>query len=760
MKPNKAFLIIFSVILTFGLLLGGVYFYISKTLTPETVRQLIVDKLQDSFPKAKVEVGTVDFRFGTSIDFVITEIEVKTDHPLFAFENARVKIPIWAILKGGGIVELDVAGPKMNWTSTTSGSNWSAAMEGVEGKSVETKNPPKSEVQSSENSKPEVLPAFLLASRLNVKLRETKITYNLSKKDRGEILISKLLVKELGLDNPAAFEIDTQFQMQNEVDKNIMAHILMIGEVDFKKLLSEEKIGLVVVATVSKVGGTALGAIAIPDMRSEVKAEISKKGDVTGNAKLSFKNSTFVSNFEVNSKHSKLGPLNGTFFLQDFIEIYGEQIPNLNAAKSQLTLSGDIKILKDDIVPNINWTIAPNLNYSLAPNASLGLSGKGTIIANDFNADIDARIFQGTVATKLKVILPALKNFDIQKISTLKINVDIADLVIQKSDLESLIASKPKTSEPPQNKSTPDEKRAVSKPKDETPLIAPFDLKLSLNNIQVIDNLIAGQGKVSLERSGILKNNLDLNVGKGKLSQKFSGKIYPEFNGGLDLDIRNIQGNIINPFLPANMGEVQGVVNGSINSKFKQVNEITQYDAKFSISATEGKISKIDPSVWLNDIISSLGPIAPKVKDYATKVKIEPDFSLLTISGSANQNLINIKKLFFKGVKDKFEINGSGYIAQQVDKNSELLVTYKDYDGNLSDFLKKEIKDEILPLRLAGLGMNLKPDTNYTLKKLSKSFMKNKGKDKIKEELKKVQDKLLKGDEGKKINKLLKGIFQ
>src|SRR5690606_22469337 len=106
MKPNKALLIIAVVYAAFAILLCVVYFYISTRLTPEQVRELTTQALRESFPKANVEVGEVSFNFSTSIEFLISKVRVANEIPLFSLENAKFKIPLWAILKGGGVVEL------------------------------------------------------------------------------------------------------------------------------------------------------------------------------------------------------------------------------------------------------------------------------------------------------------------------------------------------------------------------------------------------------------------------------------------------------------------------------------------------------------------------------------------------------------------------------------------------------------------------------------------------------------------------------
>lgn len=727
MKPNKVFLIIGTVFLTFGLLLGGVYFYVSKTLTPEKVRTVIVDLLQTEFPTAKVSVGSVNFNFSTSIEFVINTISVEKDGPLFTLEDAKVKIPLWAILKGGGVVEFDVVGPSFNWRQIKESNNWQNAMKTTES----------AEVSKSEESQIfEVLPAFLLTSRLNIKLRDTKVFYEFNKNEKGSLIINKLLVKELGFENPAAFEIDTRLEVENESLGNSSAQILIIGETGLGRLISEKRLSLIAVATVTKIKTPKLLKLAIPDLRADIKADIVNNTDINGGIKLTFKNSMASANFSQDSSGHKLTNIIINLLAQDALEISGQTLPALTIGKAQVSILGDLSYEQDSFNQNISWQLSPAVNYTLSPGIVASVTSTGKIEGNKIAAKIEAQTLQGKISASLAT---TISDFKFKELPIIGLDIMANDLVFEKNQLDS-ISNKTKSN---------NESNTSSKP-----FILPVNLKLKANNIKALDSIVNGTGDLVVNNKFDVVSNLNFKVGSGTLAVSMKAAALPVVTGQVNVKMDDFPGNVVNPFVPKSLGSIDGLVDAKKTVKFKYIDDLLTYQASFDSTIRNCKISKIDTAAIIQSVLGDLTKVSPKFSEPISKIKIEPDFSLLRFNGTANEKMIKFKKIHVKAIEDKFELNGSGNLAQIPSLNSELILEYKDSGGNVSEFLQKEVGTSILPLRLHGPGFDLTADKDYTLKKIGNIYMKNKGKD----QLKKAADKLLKNN--KSINKLLKGILE
>lgn len=726
MKPNKVFLIIGTVFLTFGLLLGGVYFYVSKTLTPEKVRTVIVDLLQTEFPTAKVNVGSVNFNFSTSIEFVINTISVEKDGPLFTLEDAKVKIPLWAILKGGGVVEFDVVGPSFSWRQIKESNNWKNAM-----KATGPETSPKSE----DTQILEVLPAFLLTSRLNIKLRDTKVFYEFNKNEKGSLIINKLLVKELGFENPAAFEIDTRLEVENEALGNSSAQILIIGETGLGRLISEKKLSILAVATVTKIKTPKLMNLAIPDLRADIKADITNNSDVNGGIKLTFKNSMASANFSQDSSGHKLSNIIVNLLAQDALEISGQALPDLAIGKAQVSILGDLSYEQNTFNQNISWQLSPAVNYTLSPGIVASVTSTGKIEGNKLAVKVEAQTLQGKISTSLAT---EINDFKFKELPIIDLDIMANDLVFEKNQLDSI-----------SNRKKSNESSAASKP-----FILPMNLNLKANNIKILDSIVNGTGDLTVGRKFDVASNLNLKVGSGTVAVTMKAAALPVVTGLVNVKMDDFPGNVVNPFLPKSLGSIDGLIDAKKTVKFKYVDELLTYQASFDSSIRNCKITKIDTAAIIQSVLGDLTKISPKFAEPISKIKIEPDFSLLRFNGTANEKTIKFKKIHVKAIEDKFEINGSGNLAQIPSLNSELILEYKDSGGNISEFLQKEVGTSILPLRLHGPGFELAADKDYTLKKIGNLYIKNKGKD----QLKKAADKLLKNN--KSINKLLKGILE
>lgn len=690
MKPSKAFLIIATVFLTFALLLGGVYVYVSRTLTPEKMRDLIVAVLDENFPQAEVNVGDVDFKFGTSIDFVIKQIDVNGVAPLFSLRDAHIRIPIWAILKGGGIVELSIASPKINWRQSSEGNNWKLAMAGAT-PSDASMNQSVSEVHAG-------LPAFIMASRLNIKMRDSVITYEFSDKEKGELLISKFLVKEFGFENPAAFEIDTRLQMEEERFGTISSHILLIGEADLHRYVSDKRFSVVTVATISKTLAPQLAPITVPELRSELKLEIATDGLIGGTSKLNLKNSNITFSFKRENGGLSLADIQSNIITQDIIEIAGGGLSRFSAGKSQLNVSGSISRNEGSFAPDLKVELTPGASYAITPSIQSSLSASATL--KDDKAELSALLgfLQGQLEIKATANFRSYLEPLVSKSTKLNLLVQGRNFNIASTDLESFKRDKdqPKSS-------------LVSLFKK----VRLFDSKLNLEleSSFIVSHASTLNAQLVIDHKNNLNSKFEMNIGEGSIKVESKANLLKGISGTAKLVGTKVPGEVFNFLLEEDEGVLAGEIDLNVDTTLRGMAEDHQY--RFEVAASKVRVEKINPVQWFNTVSSETLPLT---KNGPTVDKSE-NFSSITSKGVMRNKVIKLSELKIEDIAKKYVIDGKGNISFLVDGRSELFLNYSS---------EMDIGVDVLPLMLVGNGFNLRPEIEYTIRNLTNKKSRNK----------------------------------
>ena len=87
--------------------LGGAIFYATKVLTPEKLQHYAQAAVEKSMPNATLKLANIELRFGLTIKAYVRDLELKLNEkyqsmPLLKFQEAVIRIPLWAIFTGGG----------------------------------------------------------------------------------------------------------------------------------------------------------------------------------------------------------------------------------------------------------------------------------------------------------------------------------------------------------------------------------------------------------------------------------------------------------------------------------------------------------------------------------------------------------------------------------------------------------------------------------------------------------------------------------
>jgi hypothetical protein len=117
MKPNR--LKILGIVLAALLVLfGGLFYYASTKLRPEEIKRITIEETKKVFPNAEVSLQSVDIGWGFNFKINLQKFSLKTTKDnqsvdMMSVDELVVKVPIWAIITGAGVVEVKLDAPLM-----------------------------------------------------------------------------------------------------------------------------------------------------------------------------------------------------------------------------------------------------------------------------------------------------------------------------------------------------------------------------------------------------------------------------------------------------------------------------------------------------------------------------------------------------------------------------------------------------------------------------------------------------------------------
>lgn len=750
---SKKLLIIASVIgvLSLGIFTGA-YFYAKTLVTPEKVREISLTFLKKTFPKSKIELGKTEINFGLSISVNVDKLSIngpKSD--LVSLQNLTVNIPIFSILTGGGDLTISLNSPNVHYIESGKTNNWSMALASTKKKVKVTK------AEAADNASKKVvkasaiaIPTFLLNSTASLNVENLILHYKLKDGSKGSVNLEKVLFKKIGVKNSSAYEISSKLNYKMKSGESVDLNALLIGQFNLTEIISKQRIETV---SVLKIRNLKLPGVKkeFPEIKAEINTSVEKSGKVQVDSTISFLEKNKVSmNILLNNGSVSIDNINTELLLKDLLEIGDVRIASLSPKSSSINLNGSLKINKKGyITPNLKFSLGPDLTY-VDKNFTTKTTLTGSLVKKSFSAKAEAKILDGTVIFQNVMALdlnnpPSAKN--IPKSNTLLNvqNISITEGLIQ----EMLYKEKlDKTTASASGSSGESDKKEEAAP---VPIIPPGDLTIKMNNVKIGSKPFNLESKINLSPSKIEVSDTSFNFSNGSgTSSAVVNLSKDSTNGVFDFQLKKFDLIALKPFLPENvLSAVLGVFTGKANGKFSLTSKGTSYDVLTNVKATNGELKGLNLGDYIRPILMKIPKVGEK---YATKeIDVDGKFSSLSLNGRFTEKLYTIKSTKFIDSKKYLEVSGNGKVSPHANKRSQFDVVYKDLSGKVSKVLRKEIGRDTVPLRLVGNGFSLKPDIEYTLKKVSKTAIKVQAK----KQVKKFLDK--KGK--KKINKLLKGLF-
>ena len=754
MRRTKVIILV-SVLAFLFLAVGGVFYYASTKISPQEVRKLTLQQLQKAFPRAVIDLGSIDVSLGLHVKLTLQKLEmsvkgqgVQTD--LFAVENVHVEIPIWSILIGTGTIAINLKSPAINYYEFAAENNWSYA-QGKKTLAAPVAQEKKASSQKVETKDSFVVPAFISRVKINIKLEDVGLTYRLKNKSSGSVRLQRFLVKNLNFESPTAFELLSQIDVTPAKNQNLSLEALLIGQFNLADLIKGDKVSSIVVLKLSKIKLSSFPG-EIPEIKTDIKFMADKTGTITGVLETTFGGHNKISaKYSVTDKKIEIKNINTELIVKDLLDIVAFSNSALQAKNSAFRLGGEVVIENSKIKPTLDFSLEPGVGFkhqSITGTSTV----KGSYKKNKLETMLSTKVLDGNIDVRVEGELDVNnKNFDLAKIAPIKINVRLANLKASRSMIQDLLYSNV-----PVKTQTGTEavkgKAESAKHIDLPKIILPAaKINLAVEYLKVDDKDFLAKGLIVMGGNTITTQNLNFSFsgGKGELRHKsiLSSKAITN-NFTFQLQGLNLAG--LGAFLPPMLGGVSGIFSGKAGGDVVLNNraELT-YDLVVDISAKDGAIKGLDLSKKITSIFSSipkLGSLGDKLKG----INIDDGFESLSLDGRFKHDDYHLKKFHFNGIRKMVIVTGSGHLYPlPAARKSAIEADMTLNVAGISELMKKEFGTEVLPTRFTGAGFVLMPDIAYISKKLLAGAAKTQGKKQI--------EKLLKGNgENKAVDKVLK----
>ncbi len=760
MKSNK-FKIIGAIAAIFVVLIAGVVYYASTKLNPEEIRKIAITQTQKVFPNAETNLGSVKINWGLNFKIELHKFSMNTKNPdgkvveMMAVDELIVKVPLWAVLTNGGVIEIQMDKPLMNYAEFPAGNNWTYAMGKKEDKKEEEKT-----AEEKAKAQEDAIELFG-KSKINVKLSDVAVKYALRSNSNGQINISRFLVKGLNFETSTAFEIasDAKFTMS---DLSIVSFsTIAIGEINIADLVKNGSVSSLVIIKVNNVSKTGL-EWKFPEVTTNLNLLLKKDGEISGTVATSFETQNRISADFKMTKEIEISNINVEVILKDIGMIMGlDRAIDLSkaklTAKGKLLYTGDKKIDSD-----LSFNIAPGMGYA-KDGITATTSVDGSFKKKDIYVHVKTDVLSGLVDTVINGEFDPNEKFDIKALKPFDIKLSATRLRIPEKVIQQKLWAKKDPAEVAKEEAEAERIRvAAAKEGKPAPSLPAANVNVNWANINIGGEDFSGRGKIVVASQSIAIDGMTFKFskGSGKLSQTMKMGIKSS-ESNFDLGITDLNLSSFKPFLPPFIENFSGTFSGKVNGSatlFK-ANIPPKYNVNVAVDAKKGEIKKLNISEYIAPLLASI----PLVKDQVSgkEVNIDGNFETLAMKGNFTNAKYALQSFNFIGINKRVEVTGSGDIYPELgaSERSSMDVYFTD-NGKIGDVLQKNLGARVLPVRLVGPGFAMKPEAQFTLSRVAKSAAKTKGVEAVTKIIDKNIDKIVPEKAKEQVKGLLNGLFK
>ncbi|MBC77449.1 MAG: hypothetical protein CME64_15705 [Halobacteriovoraceae bacterium] len=646
--------------------------------------------------------------------------------------------------------------PELNFKVFQDGTNnWSRVLPAAE--PVSSKEESKGEKKEDKGNLQ--LPSFVEKSKVDLKVSNLKLNYFQGDSRPTEILVNKVLLKDLNLKKTTAFEIISNVDYGIDAEKNVKANTQIIGEIALNKYVKEGILDLNMMVGVENINLSWLD-LDIPNLKNVIKIKMSPEqiinGDIRSEAGSLYGLET---KFNVSEQFTNISLSNLNFALK--LQKVGEilNIDDISFNKSEFKLKGStaINLERKRLRPGLSFSLTKPIEINLKDQqVKTSLSGKyeGEVLS----AKVKNELLSGVATLDLITKLNPMRFPDkLSSLSPIDMKLLVTNIVLEKSFIQDALYSEQEdkkenleeeesgvASTSPVNKSSSD----VEFP--------PFNLKIEGKHIFVDKQEMLINGKVSGKGQVISTPKMQITYGGGSahLDTKTTILKTDDINSRFKLELKKMDLRGLNAFLPPFLSEISGKYEGVVDGVFNKKNEIS-YKVETDVSAFNGELKNLNLSSFVMPLLNKI-PFA-KGKVSSEKLNLTDRFDRLKIMATATERFIFLKQFSFYGNKNNAIIKADGKVgmAENLPSSIKASLIVKDIEEDV----KKVTGQSDLPVLLKGNGFSILPEYKYTTDKIAERAAKaeiSKQKKKIRKKLD-VEKKKLEENLKNKAKDLLKG---
>lgn len=747
MKSNKL-KIIGGVLAVLILIFAGIMSYASSRLNSEEIRKAAIGATHKVFPNATASLENVEIKWGLNFRIELKKFLLQTQDPekkpvdLAYVESLDVKIPIWAILTNGGVVEIEMDKPLVNYQEFPATNNWVHALGDKLNEPVE---PVKEESAEISSDNPAI--NLLSKSKVNVRITEVLVKYLLKDKSNGQVAVSKFLIKGLNLKESTAFELATTANFGMAQNTKVTFDALAIGEVNIADFLNKGEVQSQIILKINNFKKSDL-KLKVPDLSANLNVLAKKTGQMSGVVEASFEaHNKLKTEFNIDKKIT-LSNIDVNIELKDIAAIVG--LGNqIDLSKAKFNAKGGVTLLEDkSIEGEVDFAVSPGIGFA-ADDINTSTTASGSFKNGLLKTESLTNVLSGSVATHFEMKVDLNNMADMSKWSPYSLRVVAQRMNISEKLIQEKLWAK-KSVEPTPEANSGETKKAATETK-----LPPGTIDVQWSNIVIANENFAGKGKILTKDNTISIKDLTFNFSKGSGSLNQTLRMAKKSNtSDFTFNLSNLNLDSFKGFLPPFVENFSGTFSGKVNGQatmFKN-NQAPSFDVSVNLDAKNGEIKNINLKDFVLPLIANV-PVLSSAAE-SKDLNIDGKFDSLNLKGHFTEKNYNLANVAFISKNNVASVVGSGEIVPTGSKPSTMVVTFKE-NGKFGEKIKQNIGSNAIPMKLEGMGFGLKPVASYTISQVAKTAVQTKGK----EALEKVIDKNLKKYIPEDAQEKVKGLF-
>lgn len=697
---------------------GGIFLYVQELVKKDEIKVSIEETLSKTLPGAKVVIGDLSVKYGTSIHLKLDKLQIDQKFPVNSYDflkadDIQVKVPLLSILLGGGNIEVTMNQPILSLQEKKGDKNWINVFKSSQKLDGRDKSKPKEESANI------ILPSFLLNSTATIRVNHSNVNYELDK-TKGSLEFSKLVFKNVGLNAVTAFEIQSSYQRKNgdEENENFSFLFTLVGSLDFAKYLRENILSL---KTSFSVKDLFIKEQAFPltVIRGDLAASLEKNGVIKGNFKSSASDNELSSQFKISDGDIFLDSIAGTIYLMELRPYLSKNFP-FDLDKAKLKVTGNLYHQGGAILPQLDFTLSAfNINIR---DSKLPTRARLKTFNEEVTLNLESDLLGGKLLSVSKLNFNINSNLPLEeRISYFSIDLKVSNINLQEKNLFGFFKSLQREELLFEN------------------LLPRGVITISSENMKLGGERLEGGATLKTDKNSISLSNFSLITPAATLKAKGNLEFFKDKSQiKLMANYKGIEIAGLYNFLDPNGRMISGKAQGSFNVT-GEVSKEKLPIGRLKISIEEPMLTGFKTKDLFIKVTEAIKGSVGGTKYLSLPIEEVNKFSNLEAEIVFNEGPFKIEKLSLNR-DSELGIDLKGNVDWSGEKETSLKVFLKDASFN-KNYLRKKTKLSAFPISMDVKNLVFDYDLYSTLGEIQKNMKSKKDRNLIAKKLKQMKKK-------------------